>query len=302
MPEEPLFILGSGKAGTTFLADVLSQSPKVAISSPKEMWFFCTDNDLKKFGPDPLRDFCQPYRSRPDYLGEATPHYFFLPWVVRRISSVYPEAKFIVSLRHPEFRAYSHWKSLRNSGHENLDFREAIEKNWSRFQQRESFLKDLDRKEWRDFVSKYSRGFLPRRFYIEYGFYGSQLQTFLDYWDLDNLHIVCFDRLTRDSHIVFREIQQFLGTPIRFTPRAEKNPTYNSPRVHRLASALSGSGVDRFVPDSIVGSLKQILPKLGTSRESVEVLDEVEQEFRLEAKLLDELAGSDFHRRWFPEE
>ncbi len=105
------FIPGATKAGTSSLYYYLSQHPQICMSKNKEPHFFDFDHFYCK-GPNYYidKEFAEAdgYKAR----GEATPAYFRKPQkVIPRIKQIYGEKilKFIVLLREPVSRAWSHY-------------------------------------------------------------------------------------------------------------------------------------------------------------------------------------------------
>jgi len=129
-PLPGLLIIGAQRAGTTSFFDLLSGHPEVLPSLEKEVHYF--DHHFER-GTDWYR--AQFPRGRPVALeggpaaalpAEATPYYLFDPRVPARVGALLPEARFIVLLRHPVDRAYSHWARERRLGREPLDFEAAV--------------------------------------------------------------------------------------------------------------------------------------------------------------------------------
>jgi hypothetical protein len=116
-------ILGAQRAGTTALFDRLARQPSVLASCAKEVHFF----DLgasRRIGwyraHFPLEKEAIAIREQglePVVL-EASPYYLFHPAVPQRMVSVLPDARFIVLLREPVARAWSHYWHERTRGYE----------------------------------------------------------------------------------------------------------------------------------------------------------------------------------------
>ncbi len=190
------FIVGAAKAGTTSLHAYLSSHPQVFMSALKEPHYF-SDFDVS---PE-LDNFLPVIRSRSDYqelfknsdgylaVGEASPSYLCDPAAAERIKSAIPTAKIIVSLRNPVDRAFSHYLMDFNRGSEKLPFDKALEF-------------DLARRE---------KGWGKSAQYLELGLYAKQVQSFLDQFGRDQVHIVLFEDLVRDTRGTMRGIARFLG-------------------------------------------------------------------------------------------
>jgi hypothetical protein len=119
-------IIGAMKAGTTSLYHVLAGHPQVMRSLYKEVHFFDTNFDK---GLDWYRaHFPREQRKARTHsiTGECSPSYLFLSSVPSLVKSVVPNCRFIVVLRNPIDRAYSHYHHQIRRGKETLSFEEAI--------------------------------------------------------------------------------------------------------------------------------------------------------------------------------
>jgi len=116
-------ILGAQKAGTTALFALLSRHPMVLTSCIKEVHYFDLQYDR---GLDWYRAHFPPVREAEELASghkwpvvlEASPYYLFHPAVPRRLAQVIPDARFIVLLRNPIARAWSHYWHERTRGYE----------------------------------------------------------------------------------------------------------------------------------------------------------------------------------------
>jgi Sulfotransferase family len=125
-------ILGEAKCGTTTLWQILSRDPRVFFPSEKELHFFSSDTDFAQHGRFET-DGIDPYRrlfadvEDGQICGEATPNYLFDPGACARIRLAVPDARFLVILRDPVARAWSHyWHQVRR-GREHLSFEDALD-------------------------------------------------------------------------------------------------------------------------------------------------------------------------------
>lgn len=114
MPLPNLLIVGSQKAGTTWLHSSLSKSVFIHGSSPKELFHF---NRKKYRDPTALQDYEAhfPETDGVQFYMESTPHYFRVPRgdvdVARNIAEVLGQPRIIAVLRDPVDRyesAYVH--------------------------------------------------------------------------------------------------------------------------------------------------------------------------------------------------
>jgi hypothetical protein len=123
------FIVGGAqKGGTTALDAYLRRHPSLSMARQKEVHFF--DNEAH-FGKE-VTDYA-PYHASfnladsSKIVGEATPIYMYWYPAPRRIWEYNPATKWILVLRNPSERAYSHWNMERDRGAESLPFLEAMQ-------------------------------------------------------------------------------------------------------------------------------------------------------------------------------
>lgn len=116
-------VLGTQRGGTTSFLHYLSLHPLILSSLVKEVHFF--DFNFHK-GINWYRRHFPKLNKKRTLTGEATPYYLFHPLVPRRVFKTFPEIKFIVLLRNPVKRAYSHYWHEVKIGVEKLSFEKAI--------------------------------------------------------------------------------------------------------------------------------------------------------------------------------
>ena len=99
-------IIGAPKSGTTSLAAWLSNHPQIYVHPRKELHFFDTRWER---GENWYRCQFPVFKpsQHPIIRLEATPNYLQLPEIPIRVSSLMPQARLIVILRHPVDRALS---------------------------------------------------------------------------------------------------------------------------------------------------------------------------------------------------
>ena len=124
-PQLPnFFVLGAMRTGTASLAHYLDQHPAICFTVPRDPNFYRKD-ELYERGIDYyIHAFSQEMNGQP-CRGEASPSYFAHPHVVGpRLQAQYKDypLKFIVLLRDPVSRAWSHYLSRVHQGYEPRDF------------------------------------------------------------------------------------------------------------------------------------------------------------------------------------
>lgn len=123
-----LFILGARRAGTGSLTHYLSQHPTISFVEPRDPAFFQQDDLYHRGSQYYIRTFGRPTKHQ-TWLGEATSSYFAQPHIVGpRLRETYGDSplKFIVVLRDPVSRAWSHYLMRVQHGDEKRDFATAL--------------------------------------------------------------------------------------------------------------------------------------------------------------------------------
>ena len=162
MSEVDVFLIGAPKAGTTWLAYPLNQHTIIDLSDPKE------PNIIASHRGTFIRTDESPEwnKFKVCFQGEglkldASVHAFSCPLAPSRIRQRIPNAKFILCLREPVARAFSHWNMVLNTKES-----EANGVDWSTFE-----------KAWED-----------DRLSID-SMYGASMSNWLEEFNLDNLFI-----------------------------------------------------------------------------------------------------------------
>jgi hypothetical protein len=186
-------IAGTQKGGTTALYGYLRKHPQVCMAKAKELHFF----DKERFFADGAPDYSTYHRHfRPRspslLLGEATPIYMYWQPAARRIWEYNPEMKFIISLRNPILRAFSHWNMERSRAREPLSFWDALQMESERCKHA---LPLQDRK----------------HSYAARGFYHEQLARLWSYFPKEQTHVLRQEDLDAVPGRVMDEVCAFLG-------------------------------------------------------------------------------------------
>lgn len=187
-------VAGVQKCGTTALADHLGRHPAVRMSNRKEVHFFDQD-DRNWVSPDYERyhRWFQPPAPGAEVIGEATPIYLYWPKALERLKAYNPDAKLVVVLRHPTFRAYSHWRMEMARGQEVLDFSQAV------------------RGEGRRRLGWGGNGAHRVHSYVERGLYAPQIKRLLGLFPKAQCCFVRTDRLWLNADRELRTVQRFIG-------------------------------------------------------------------------------------------
>ena len=126
--------IGAAKSATTSLYDILRQHSNVYLPSFKEPHFFDNPDNYDKG----IAWYSKTYFSRAlekNKIGDFTPTYLFESKAAERIyKDLGPNTRFIIILRDPVERAYSHYLHSKRDQNETLSFFDALEKEKSRIQ------------------------------------------------------------------------------------------------------------------------------------------------------------------------
>lgn len=236
-------IIGFPKCGTTSLYDYLTQHPQVIPPLGKEIDFF---DRLYERGinwyrvrfPSKSQIFLkEKFLHKLILTGEATPRYAFHPIALNRIKKSIPNCKFIILLRNPIDRAYSHHNMNFHNGYESKNFEDAIFHEEDRIKNRYEKLKNEQ--------NYYSWDF-DLFGYKEQGIYVNYIKNWFSIFPKDQFLIVQSEKFLKDPSIVFYDTLDFLNLskwePERYT--LSKKRTYNSPIKDSVRKNLS----DYFKP------------------------------------------------------
>ncbi len=233
----PTFLLiGAAKAGTTALAQMLSQHPDVFFAPNKEPSFFAWmgqtlavqgPGDWEALSPYVVTSW-DAYRRQFDgagaaaAVGEASTAYLYHPLAAGRIAAHLPEVRLIAILRQPAERAYAAYWHLARDGRETLDFAAALQAEPGRI----------------------ADGWEQLWHYRQMGYYAAQLQRYLAYFERSRLYICLYEDLQVDAAATAQGIFGFLGVDAEFTPRVGLSANKGGlPRLAWLYRLLAGGRV-----------------------------------------------------------
>ena len=216
----PTFVIaGAMRSGTTSLTRWLRGHPDVWMSQNKELHYFDTRWERGVSVDEYRRDFAG--WSHQHAVGEATPNYLYHREAMQRLATVLPDARILLSLRHPVDRAYSHYWARRSRGIETRGFAEVIAT------EPEVPVGD-------------DGGLLARGRYFE------QIQRALQHVDRARMLVVLFDDLQEQPVDTFGEVCAFIGVDPAVVPdevgqAANGYRHFRSQRVRRLSLRLPKS-------------------------------------------------------------
>ena len=187
--------IGAPKSGTTSLYDVLKQHKDVFLPSFKEPHFF----DFNESWNKGVAWYQSSYydKANHQYVGDFTPTYLSSELAPGRIQEALgSQVKFVVILRNPIDRAYSHYLHSLRDQHENLSFSDALEQEEQRLH---------------NYRNENDYNSMIRFAYQEQGMYSKQLTHYFKFFDRKQFYIVTFDDFVSKQEKVIKEICNFLG-------------------------------------------------------------------------------------------
>lgn len=234
-----LFLIGTQKGGTSYLASLIGQHPDVCLAEPKEPQFFTANWEkgldwyATRFDrPDApvLLDASTSYTASP--LPSIDPPEAFatsrLAGIPSRVAKTVPDARFIYLLRDPVKRTYSsYWHTVR-VGEELRPMREAL---------------------------------TEQSYYLRMGRYLEQLELWFEHFPRDRFLVLLFEELVKDPIGVTNRALRFAGlSELRSLALVSgRNETFaytpGFARVVRLIKRLGGRS------DRMIKAIKPFVPR-----------------------------------------
>jgi Sulfotransferase domain len=176
--------IGTSKAGSTWLFNVLASHPDVFLASSKGLYYF--DAHFDRGEEWYLRHFDRSveFLSR----GEISHSYLSSPEAPERIAHVNPAVRLLVCLREPVDRAFSDYLDLLKNQQYDGSFEQALD----------DYPRLLDR-----------------------GRYATHLRRYLQVFPREQLLVQLFDDLKADPQAYADRVLEFLGVPRLELPRSE---------------------------------------------------------------------------------
>jgi hypothetical protein len=206
-------VVGPARAGTTWIDEYLRRHKDVCLPEEvKEIHFFNFKYDK---GLDWYFSHFQPHNTD-QIVGEVCPTYFHLPQVAQRIYEVNPNCKIICTLRNPIDRSSSLYVHMMRYGYlkPGISFKEAVKE---------------------------------RPVLVESSRYHTHVTRWREYFGEQNVCILMYDDLKRDSVGFVKTLCDFLGLQVQGFPEELKKAVNVSEfpinftlarNFHRLANLL----------------------------------------------------------------
>lgn len=198
---KPNFLgIGSVRGGSTWLYELLNSHPDFYFPAKrKEIQFFTR---FYNKGETWYRNLFYHYPNSPKYQGEFTPGYLAANKAPERIKQLNTVDKFIVILRNPVERTYSHYKwHLRVSG-QDIDFK--------------NFLNN------------------SQRLAIENGLYFKYLTEYLKYFSLDQFLILFYEEVIENPEKTLEKIGSFFDVDAKLFNVPKRSNASVIPKYRKL--------------------------------------------------------------------
>ncbi len=195
----PTFICpGAARCATTALYYLLIQHPQIYLPSIKETRFFALDYDKG------LPWYKEKYYNKVNgelAIGDISPLYLSHDECPKRIyNSLGEETKFIMMLRNPVERIYSHYNMLRNHQFENLPLIDALQLNE----------KERIRKSLKYYGHEYGFQYLKDSSYL------TLIKRYFEYFKKSQFKFVIFEEFIMNTATQLANILGFLGLSTQF--------------------------------------------------------------------------------------
>lgn len=194
--------VGVQKGATSTLHDILVEHPELTLPRLKETHYFRDDEKYNKG----VKHYFSYYfaDSKKKLTGEIDPEYCYFPKCAERIKQTFGSIKIVFIVRNPVDRAYSHYLMTKRRGLETLSFENAIK------QERERLKTHYDHIHFS---------------YISRGFYCRQIERYEELFGKENVKIVLFEDLIKNTKAVVDDISSFVGlSAFEFNYNVKSNP------------------------------------------------------------------------------
>ena len=226
-----LFCIGCPKSGTTTLFKILCQHSQIHTPKFKEPFFF--NNSNYQNGIDWYANTYYDDIKNEKWVLDFTPSYLYSDEALFRINeySKGKDLKFIVMLRNPVERAYSHYLHTLRDGLEDLDFNDAIQAESERLLNYENnLLSQL----------KYS--------YVYQSLYHKHLSKYFESFGRNNFFVINYDSQLLDKgefKLMISDLQNFLEIKIENLNIEIKENSASESRFKILQALVNSNGLHK---------------------------------------------------------
>jgi len=183
-------VVGTQKAGTTWLFECLNEHPEVFVPELKEVHYFCPPDRCRVSRADKGENWYRGLYTKAKgakALGDMTTDYMYLPGVAAALHQFSPHLKLAFLLRDPVERAYSQYWMRRRQTPGAGDFRSELAAN-------------------------------PNL--VGRGLYYRQIASFLKYFPREQCRIWIYEEVMADPAKFFADFCRFIGVDDSFRPKS----------------------------------------------------------------------------------
>ncbi len=174
-------IIGALKCGTSTISAYLKAHPQINLVEKEGGEFHFFDTQRYQYGKSYYQSH---FTELTKIQGEKTPRYIFDQSCHIKMAKVVPQAKLILILRDPVYRAYSHWN------HFNFD---PTKKNW--------------------IARTFEDALKLKPQILERGHYIDQIEHLLRFYQREQLHIIILEHFLQDIQKGSAQLFNFLELP-----------------------------------------------------------------------------------------
>ena len=230
-----IFLIGVPKAGTTWLSKILGEHPDISFSNPKEPNFIAFHKGtFKRIKNEPNWEKYDSYFSGEGLRIDGSIHAFACPLAPERIAEKFPNSKFILCLREPVSRTFSHWKMI-------IDTLEDKKYN----------------SDWSDFKLAWQDDRLRSD-----SLYATSMERWLKYFSLDKFLIINSESFRKQPQSAIQDIEEFLNLDnfnFNFNSKILANESSSRRTPNFLGRIIIG--ISKITPSVIKSPIINVLSK-----------------------------------------
>jgi len=192
-------VIGQAKCGTTSLYTYLTQHPQILPPIRREINFWNRESTFSRGLSWYLAHFPSTASKEKLITGEATTTYLDSYKAAQRIFQFFPKMKFIILLRNPVDRVYSHYyMNSHRYGWDNRSLKEAI-------------FSELDLLAQKPKVDLHSQVYATNGFYITRSTYIESVRQWMELFPKEQFLILKSEDLFANPDAIVKQVFQFLG-------------------------------------------------------------------------------------------
>lgn len=275
MQKPNLIYIGTSKAGSTWIYNLLNQHPHIFMAPGKGAYYF--DSHFEN-GEEWYLDHFR-HAGNAQVRGEVSHSYLFSRQACERIYAFNPNVKLMACLRNPVDRAFSSYLDRVKNGRFSGTFEQALEAD---------------------------------EMLIDRGKYATHLKCYLDQFGRNGIHIARFDDIKNQPELFARELFEFLcvDQPDRIKMDLRKRMPAGKPRstmitasAKRIAKGAKMLGLRRLIGTAKTSVLlRNVLYRPYSDQDkpqmNVATREHLKTVFRGEIQQLDQMLGSNFEEQW----